>query len=76
MVQATARDLLAYWILEMDSDGLEIVLHAHDEIICMLEEVSAEIELQDMLQIMCRGPEWSNGLPLDVEGGLSDVYKK
>ena len=124
VVQACARDLLAYWILKMDKANLPIVLHSHDEIVCMLEKkvirecsvckselqvaclasnppqyeygcskcnwslrafnrgdpheqlMQSELDLQLMLNIMYKGPEWANGLPLDAEGGLSKVYTK
>ena len=76
IVQAVARDLLAYWILEMDKANLPIVLTSHDEIVCMLKENEAESNLQSMLQIMKCGPEWVDNLPLDAEGCLTEVYKK
>ncbi len=76
IVQAAARDLLAYWILEMDKDNLPIVLTAHDEIVCMLCQDKACSDLQGMLDTMCKGPEWADGLPLDAEGSLSEVYTK
>lgn len=78
IVQAVARDLLAYWILEIDSEGgLPIVLHSHDEIVCMLKNNEfTEGALRTMIYKMCQGPEWANGLPLDAEGELSKVYKK
>ncbi|KKN77465.1 hypothetical protein LCGC14_0360240 [marine sediment metagenome] len=75
IVQACARDLLAYWILEIDAIKLPIVLHSHDEIVCMLQKNDVGA-LDDMLKIMCTGPEWAVGLPLDAEGELSEVYKK
>jgi len=74
IVQAVARDLLAYWILEMDKAGLNIVLHSHDEIICMF--IKKDPFLQVMLNIMRHGPDWATGLPLDAEGVLTDVYTK
>lgn len=75
IVQACARDLLAYWILEMDKANLPIVLTSHDEIVCMLQKNDVHA-LDDMLKIMCNGPEWADGLPLDAEGCLTEVYKK
>ena len=75
IVQACARDLLAYWILEVDAIKLPIVLHSHDEIVCMLQKNDVDT-LDDMLRIMCIGPEWAAGLPLNAEGELTEVYKK
>lgn len=88
IVQATARDLLAYWILEMENAELDVIFHNHDEIICMIPEGcgidglgekqdgQGQLGLEYMLDIMCTGPEWTNDLPLDAKGSLSDVYKK
>lgn len=82
IVQAVARDLLAYWILEMDKAGLKVVLHSHDEIICMIEKdhspppTAADMDLDKMLTIMCTGPDWVEGLPLDAEGCLAERYQK
>ena len=80
IVQACARDLLAYWILEMEKNDLNVILHSHDEIICMLSNEIVEFDASQwliaMLNIMCTGPEWAAGLPLDAEGELSEVYKK
>ena len=84
IVQATARDLLAHWILEMEKDRLNVIFHNHDEIICMLLDdslnepspTSADMGLDDMMTIMRTGPDWVAGLPLDAEGCLSECYKK
>lgn len=76
IVQAVARDLLAYWILEMDKAGLQIALHNHDEIVCVIPKDDAGDYLDEMCDIMHQGPEWANGLPLDAEGVLTDVYTK
>jgi len=75
IVQATARDLLAWWILEMEKINLNVTFHNHDEIICMLRENDV-CGFDDMLKIMRTGPDWANGLPLDAEGCLSRTYKK
>lgn len=75
IVQSVARDLLAYWILEMDKANLPIVLHSHDEIVCMLQKNDVHA-LDDMLKIMCTGPDWAEGLPLDAEGCLCEAYQK
>lgn len=75
IVQAVARDLLAFWILCMDDADFAIVLHSHDEIVTMLRKNDVH-GLDDMLNIMHKGPEWATGLPLDAEGSLTEVYKK
>ena len=76
VVQAIARDLLGYWILECERKIGPVVLTAHDEIICMVNESMSACRLSEMIDIMSSGPEWSQGLPLDAEGELSPRYKK
>lgn len=83
VVQSVARDLLAWWILEMEKVGLNVIFTNHDEIMCMLlndsaepPPTSADMGLDDMLAIMRTGPDWAAGLPLDAEGCLSECYKK
>ncbi len=75
VVQAFARDLLMWWILEMERHGLTTVLDVHDEIVTVLPEAFAEQSLQLMTTIMCTNPDWADGLPLDAEGSLSKRYK-
>lgn len=76
VIQAIARDLLMWWILEMERHGLIVVLDVHDEIVCVLPEDTADQALQLMITIMCTNPDWAYGLPLDAEGSLSKRYTK
>ena len=76
IVQAVARDLLGYWILECEKAGLHIVLHVHDETVGLVEEEVAKESLATMSSIVCSGPAWSKGLPLGVEGCIGDYYGK
>jgi len=76
IVQAVARDLLGYWILECEKVGLHIVLHVHDEVVSVVEEEIAEESFDKMLAIVCSGPAWSDGLPLGAEGCIGDYYGK
>ncbi len=75
IVQAVARDLLVCWILEVEKANLPVVLHSHDEIICMLQKNDVH-GLDDMIKIMSAELEWGKGLPLSAEGCLTEVYKK
>lgn len=53
-----------------------MVLHSHDEIVSVIPKDDSEEAMDRAVQIMCTGPDWAEGLPLDAEGGLSDVYRK
>lgn len=76
VVQAIARDLLAYWILEFESNNLPVVLHTHDEIVSVVPIEQGEESLKLADKIMCTSPEWGSDLPLAAEGMVSGVYKK
>ncbi len=75
IIQAIARDLLGYWILEFEKNHLPVVHHSHDEIIALVKENDVDV-LDDAIKLMSRGPVWAEGLPLAAEGELSKVYKK
>ena len=76
IVQSVARDLLGYWLLECEMHNFNTVLHVHDEIVSLVKEEQAESSLDLMTTIMRSGPRWSEGLPLDCEGGVHDYYGK
>ena len=78
IVQAASRDLLAYWILKMEQAGLNVIFSNHDETICIIEDdmTTRKFDMIQMLSIMRHGPDWAEGLPLDAEAELSEVYKK
>jgi len=76
IVQATARDLLRDAMLRLIEEGIHIVLHVHDEVVCLFLENEAEERLKQVEQLMVVVPEWASGLPVDVECELTPVYKK
>lgn len=76
IVQAVARDLLAWWIFEIEKCGIRVIHHAHDEVVCLAPRAKADEVLEEVLCVLNRGPKWAAGLPLAAEGELSDVYKK
>ena len=76
IVQAIARDLLVYWILECEKKHLPVALHIHDEIIAVSSALHAKKNLQVLMDIVSAGPDWADGLPLAAEGEISETYKK
>lgn len=76
VVQAVARDLLGYWILECKRRIGPVVLHSHDEIVCVIDNSVSAIRLAEMEKIFCEAPDWAAGLPLAAEGQLTRMYIK
>ena len=76
IIQAIARDLLGYWILECEDIGQPIILTCHDEIVSYDLTSGAEDALQNMICVMRRSPAWAEGIPLDAEGSVSQCYIK
>ena len=78
-VQATARDLMAYWLLQMKEEGLRPILSVHDEGICeangnrwpMPDEAAAVVA-----QIMKTTPDWAAGLPVSSDASAGPRYVK
>lgn len=72
MVQAIARDCLAYALLRLNKEGYEIVMHIHDEAVMEAEPES----IVDIEEIMGRPISWAKGLPLTADGFESSFYRK
>lgn len=76
IVQATARDLLAFAMRNLDKEGFAIAMHVHDEAACEIPLVGQEETLEKMCNVMSIAPEWAKGLPLAADGYLTPFYKK
>ena len=76
IVQAVARDLLAYSLQSVDAEGFDIVQHVHDEIVAEAEEAGADMALDLLIEAMVKKPSWAEGLPLAADGFVSPFYKK
>jgi DNA polymerase len=75
LVQAVSRDLLAEAMLRADADGLTLVGHTHDEIIC-LEPVDSKNALAQLITSMTAPAEWAPDLRLKAEGYEGTIYRK
>ena len=75
VIQAIARDLLVFWIMECERYSLPVVFHCFDEIVNLVYKFDAEAGLSMVANIMCSKPDWAEGLPLAVEGCISGIYK-
>lgn len=76
VVQATARDLLAYCMLRVDELGYKIAFHIHDEMVVDVPDENLKTAVADIYRIMSEPPEWAEGLPLRGDGYTTKHYKK
>ena len=51
-------------------------MQIHDEIIAIGSEQNADATMEQIIGIMRTPPAWCSDLPLDAEGGVSQVYDK
>lgn len=75
ITQATARDILAYALVNCESAGYPVVLHVHDEIVCELSEGRGSVaELEKIMEIL---PPWAADWPIKASGGYrAKRYRK
>lgn len=76
VIQAIARDLLAYSMLQLDKAGYIITMHIHDEVIAEVNAETAMVDYERMAAIMGQAPDWAADLPLRAEGYITPYYKK
>jgi DNA polymerase len=70
IVQGTARDLMAYALVNLDRVGFELILTVHDE------AVTLDGDLERFEGVMRTIPPWADGLPVDVECFRTPRYRK
>jgi DNA polymerase len=77
VTQAVARDLLADVMVAFDREVPDtLVATIHDEIVALLPEAEARIELLRLKSLMSSAPAWAPGMPLSASGHVSDRYGK
>jgi len=76
IVQAMCRDILASAMLELESMGMCIVAHVHDEIVCEVPVDEGAAALTTMVRVMSKPPEWAEGFPLTCEGFTCERMNK
>ena len=76
LVQAIARDLLANGLKKLVDNGYRALFHIHDEIISEIPKNDTRFNLENAIKLMCKVPNWAEGLPLNADGFISKYYKK
>jgi DNA polymerase len=76
VIQALCRDLLADCMERLESEGIPIVLHVHDEIVCEVPAADAERARTRMQEIMSTVPAWAKDFPLNTSCDIMARYGK
>jgi DNA polymerase len=74
ITQAISRDILAFSMLTVESEGYPVVMHVHDEVVCEIDEAVGS--LKQFEELMAMTPYWAEGLPLRAEGWRGKRYRK
>lgn len=75
-VQAISRDILVHSMQNLKSNGFNINMHVHDEVICEVPEIDGEQHLEKMETIMKQSISWAPDLILGAAGYVTKYYKK
>jgi DNA polymerase len=70
--EGVCRDLLGGAMLDLESNGFDMVLSVHDENIA--EREAGHMDL--FSEIMKRKPDWAEGLPVDLDTFAARRYRK
>jgi len=74
ITQAVAHDVLRHSLRVMDAEGIPAIAHIHDEVIVECPACNADDVGLRMREIMTTPPSWADGLPLAVDGGVSERF--
>lgn len=74
VVQAIARDCLAYNMEKLESKGYKIVFHIHDEVVIEIEKEKADLE--EVCRLMSEPIPFAPGLPMAADGWVGEYFKK
>lgn len=77
VTQAVARDCMAWSMLRLEAfDFYELILSVHDEAVGEAPLDDPRASYKHMEEEMARGEDWSEGLPIAVEGWEGRMYRK
>jgi len=74
IIQAISRDCLAESMNRLETAGIPIVFHVHDEVICEVPQDGPSAE--DIAQIMGKPITWAPGLPMKADAYECQYYRK
>lgn len=74
IVQATARDLMAWGMLNLEKHGYKIRMTVHDEVVASVEKDKGNIK--EFERLLCDVPEWAKDCPVIAEGWIGERYRK
>jgi len=75
VVQATARDIMAHAVVNLERAGYPVVLRVHDEIAAEVPHGHGSVD--EFERIMATLPEWAAGWPIRAAGGYRQKrYRK
>lgn len=73
IVQAISRDCLAVTLKRLETEGLQTVMHIHDEAVI---DADPNVDLDRVCELMGQPIEWAPGLLLKAAGFESSYYMK
>ncbi len=74
IVQAIARDIMAFGMLAVEAARYQVVLTVHDEIVSEVRKGYGSVE--EYCALLCRKQGWMEGLPLAAAGWRGPRFKK
>ena len=74
LTQACARDVLREALFNLTAAGYDVRATVHDEVIITAPNDFGSLE--EVIQLMCKGAPWTEGLPLNADGYYCTSYRK
>jgi hypothetical protein len=76
--QALARDIFGDMLRRINNigNGVDLVMHVHDEVVIEVDADKAEQALEEVIKIMSTPPDWIPDIPLSAEGKILTKYEK
>ena len=76
ITQAVCRDILTDRMQALETAGLPVRLHVHDEAVSEVSAKSAKTKQKTFDKILNTAPAWATGFPLKTESEITERYHK